>query len=118
MTTQDLVRNKRYVEVLAARAELLVQIAGENQRLRNELNFSIFVDTPLDICLMRRIKRDVNERGRSMDSVMAQYQKTVRPMFLQCIEPSKQYADIIVPRGGKNRIAIDILKAKISQFFE
>ena len=87
-------------------------------RLRNELNFSIFVDTPLDICLMRRIKRDVNERGRSMDSVMAQYQKTVRPMFLQVIEPSKQYADIIVPRGGKNRIAIDILKAKISQFFE
>lgn len=83
-------------------------------RLRNELNFSIFVDTPLDICL----KRDVNERGRSMESVMAQYQKTVRPMFLQFIEPSKQYADIIVPRGGKNRIAIDILKAKISQFFE
>ncbi|PKH20148.1 uridine kinase [Enterobacterales bacterium CwR94] len=87
-------------------------------RLRNELNFSIFVDTPLDICLMRRMKRDVNERGRSMDSVMAQYQKTVRPMFLQFIEPSKQYADIIVPRGGKNRIAIDILKAKITQFFE
>ena len=60
------------------------------------MNFSIFVDTPLDICLMRRMKRDVNERGRSMDSVMAQYQKTVRPMFLQFIEPSKQYADIIV----------------------
>ncbi|ATA24719.1 uridine kinase [Brenneria goodwinii] len=87
-------------------------------RLRDELNFSIFVDTPLDICLMRRMRRDVNERGRSMDSVMEQYQKTVRPMFMQFIEPSKQYADIIVPRGGKNRIAIDILKAKISQFFE
>ncbi|WP_294902771.1 uridine kinase [Tatumella sp. UBA2305] len=87
-------------------------------RLREEMSFSIFVDTPLDICLMRRMKRDVNERGRSMDSVMTQYQKTVRPMFLQFIEPSKQYADIIVPRGGKNRIAIDILKAKINQFFE
>lgn len=87
-------------------------------RLREEMNFSIFVDTPLDICLMRRMKRDVNERGRSMDSVMSQYQKTVRPMFLQFIEPSRQYADIIVPRGGKNRIAIDILKAKINQFFE
>lgn len=61
-------------------------------RLRNELNFSIFVDTPLDICLMRRIKRDVNERGRSMDSVMAQYQKTVRPMFLQFIEPSSWFS--------------------------
>ncbi|MFP9227663.1 uridine kinase [Pectobacterium cacticida] len=87
-------------------------------RLRDELNFSIFVDTPLDICLLRRLRRDVNERGRSLESVMEQYQKTVRPMFLQFIEPSKQYADIIVPRGGKNRIAIDILKAKISQFFE
>ncbi|WP_216782341.1 uridine kinase [Candidatus Profftia tarda] len=87
-------------------------------RLRNELNFSIFVDTPLDICLMRRIRRDVKERGRSMDSVMDQYQRTVRPMFLQFIEPSKQYVDIIVPRGGKNRIAIDILKAKISEFFK
>ncbi len=87
-------------------------------RLRGELSFSIFVDTPLDICLLRRMRRDVNERGRSMESVMEQYQKTVRPMFLQFIEPSKQYADIIVPRGGKNRIAIDILKAKISQFFE
>lgn len=87
-------------------------------RLRQEMNFSIFVDTLLDICFMRRMKRDVNERGRSMDSVMTQYQKTVRPMFLQFIEPSKQYADIIVSRGGKNRIAIDILKAKISQFFQ
>ncbi|VFP79880.1 uridine kinase [Candidatus Erwinia haradaeae] len=89
-----------------------------NAKLRQEMNFSIFVDTSLDICLIRRMKRDVNERGRSMDSVMAQYQKTVRPMFLQFIEPCKQYADIIVPRGGKNRIAIDILKAKINQFFE
>ncbi|WP_340610562.1 uridine kinase [Xenorhabdus bharatensis] len=89
-----------------------------DKRLRQELDFSIFVDTPLDICLMRRIKRDVNERGRSLDSVMDQYKKTVRPMFLQFIEPSKQYADIIVPRGGKNRVAIDILKAKIGQFCE
>lgn len=86
-------------------------------RLRQEMNFSIFVDTPLDICLLRRMQRDVNERARSMDSVITQYQETVRPMFLQFIEPSKQYADIIVPRGGRNRIAIDILKAKICQFF-
>ena len=89
-----------------------------DSRLRDELSFSIFVDTPLDICLLRRVKRDVNERGRTLDSVMSQYQKTVRPMFMQFIEPSKHYADIIVPRGGKNRIAIDILKAKIHQFFE
>lgn len=86
-------------------------------RLRAEMNLAVFIDTPSDICLLRRMQRDVNERGRSMDSVMSQYEKTVRPMFLQFIEPSKQYADIIVPRGGKNRIAIDILKAKINQFF-
>lgn len=89
-----------------------------NAVLRQEMNFSIFVDTPLDICLIRRMKRDIHERGRSMDSVIMQYQQTVRPMFLQFIEPAKQYADIIVPRGGKNRIAIDILKAKINQFFK
>ena len=79
----------------------------------NKVDSSIFMDTPLDICLVRRLERDVQERGRTMQSVLEQYQQTVRPMFLQFIEPSKQYADIIVPRGGKNRIAIEILKARI-----
>ena len=73
---------------------------------------------PKKVIILEGILLLTDARLRSMDSVMAQYQKTVRPMFLQFIEPSKQYADIIVPRGGKNRIAIDILKAKISQFFE
>ncbi|WP_288428971.1 uridine kinase [uncultured Pantoea sp.] len=116
------VEHTRTQETLQIKPKKVIILEGilllTDARLRQELNFSIFVDTPLDICLMRRMKRDVNERGRSMDSVMSQYQKTVRPMFLQFIEPSKQYADIIVPRGGKNRIAIDILKAKINQFFE
>ncbi|MBY6185460.1 uridine kinase [Marinobacter hydrocarbonoclasticus] len=83
--------------------------------LRKQMHASIFMDTPLDICLMRRLVRDVEERGRTMDSVLTQYTHTVRPMFMQFIEPSKQHADIIVPRGGKNRIAIDILKANIMQ---
>ena len=74
-----------------------------DKRLREQMDFSIFVDTPLDICLMRRIRRDVNERGRTLDSVIAQYNKTVRPMYLQFIEPTKQYADIIVPRAVKPR---------------
>lgn len=112
----------RTAETILIRPKKVIILEGilllTDERLLQEMNFSIFVDTPLDICLIRRIRRDVNERGRSMDSVMTQYQKTVRPMFLQFIEPSKQYADIIVLRGGKNRIAIDILKAKISQFFE
>ncbi|SIQ76189.1 uridine kinase [Aeromonas sp. RU39B] len=82
-------------------------------RLRDLMDATIFMDTPLDICLIRRLVRDVQDRGRTMESVLKQYQKTVRPMFLQFIEPSKQYADVIVPRGGKNRIAIDMLKARI-----
>lgn len=81
--------------------------------LREVMDASVFMDTPLDICFLRRLTRDVEERGRTMESVIGQYKKTVRPMFLQFIEPSKQYADIIVPRGGKNRIATDILKARI-----
>lgn len=89
-----------------------------DESIRNELNVSIFVDAPLDICFIRRLQRDMVERGRSMESVITQYRKTVRPMFLQFIEPSKQYADIIVPKGGKNRIAIDILKAQIKQLLK
>ncbi len=81
--------------------------------LREQLHASIFMDTPLDICLLRRLTRDVAERGRTMESVLQQYQETVRPMYIQFIEPSKQHADLIIPRGGKNRIAIDMLKAKI-----
>ncbi|WP_028022768.1 uridine kinase [Enterovibrio calviensis] len=87
-------------------------------RLRELMHASIFMDTPLDICLLRRVKRDVAERGRTMESVLQQYQNTVRPMFMQFIEPSKQYADIIVPRGGKNRIAIDVLKAHIAKLLK
>ncbi|MFI3247039.1 MAG: uridine kinase [Ferrimonas sp.] len=89
-----------------------------NQALREQMHASVFMDTPLDICFMRRLQRDVEERGRLMESVIAQYKQTVRPMFLQFIEPSKQHADIIVPRGGKNRIAIDMLKAKIRQLLK
>jgi uridine kinase len=82
-------------------------------KLRELIDTSVFMDTPLDICFLRRLTRDVAERGRTMETVISQYKRTVRPMFLQFIEPSKQYADIIVPRGGKNRIATDILKARI-----
>ncbi len=86
--------------------------------IRNIIHASVFMDTPLDICFVRRLQRDVAERGRTMDSVIEQYNHTVRPMFLQFIEPSKQYADLIVPRGGKNRFAIDTLKAKICQLLD
>lgn len=89
-----------------------------DEEIRDQINVSIFVDAPLDICFIRRLQRDMQERGRSMESVVSQYRETVRPMFLQFVEPSKQYADIIVPKGGKNRIAINILKAQIKQLLD
>ncbi len=85
------------------------------QKLRELMDIRIFMETALDICLIRRMKRDMNERGRSLDSVLKQYEETVRPMYLQFIEPSKRYADIIVPRGGGNRIAIDMIQAKMRE---
>lgn len=84
-------------------------------KLRNLMDIRIFMDTSLDICFIRRLKRDIHERGRSIDSVIKQYEETVRPMYMQFIEPSKRYADLIVPRGGGNRIAIDMIKAKMRE---
>lgn len=84
-------------------------------KLRKMMDIRIYMDTPLDICLIRRLKRDMLERGRTLDSVLEQYLTTVRPMYLQFTEPSKRYADIIVPRGGENRIAIDMIKAKMRE---
>ncbi len=89
-----------------------------DKRLREIMDIRIFMDTALDICLVRRLKRDIKERGRSIDSVLKQYDETVRPMFLQFIDPSKRYADLIVPRGGGNRIAIDMIKAKMRELLK
>ena len=82
-------------------------------RLRDLMDIKVFIDTAFDICLIRRLKRDINERGRTVESVLTQYMNTVRPMYFQFIEPSKRYADIIIPQGGKNKVAIDILTTKI-----
>lgn len=83
--------------------------------LRDLMDIRIYMETSLDICLIRRLKRDINERGRSLDSVLKQYEETVRPMYMQFIDPSKRHADLIVPRGGGNRIAIDMIKAKMRE---
>jgi uridine kinase len=85
------------------------------ESLRNLMDIRIYMDAPLDICLLRRLKRDIMERERTLESVIEQYEQTVRPMYLQFIEPSKRYADLIVPRGGENRIAIDMIKAKMRE---
>jgi uridine kinase len=84
-----------------------------DEALRSKMDVRIFMDTPLDICLLRRLQRDVQERGRSITGVLEQYEHTVRPMYFQFIEPSKRFADIIVPKGGENRIAIDLIKSNI-----
>jgi len=86
-----------------------------NPQLRGCFDIKVYMDTPLDICLIRRIERDTQERDRSLDSITNQYLTTVRPMYYQFIEPSKAWADIVVTRGGKNRMAIEVLKAKIRQ---
>ena len=73
----------------------------------------LFVDTDADIRLIRRLKRDITERGRTVESVIKQYQSTVRPMHLEFVEPSKRYADVIIPEGGFNTAALDMVVARI-----
>jgi uridine kinase len=89
-----------------------------NAPLRELMDLRVFVDTALDICFIRRLKRDITERGRTVDSVICQYRETVRPMYFRFIEPSKQYADIIIPRGGKNTVAIDLLSTRINAMLD
>ena len=86
----------------------------EDKRLRDLMDIKLFVDTDDDIRIIRRIKRDMEERGRSLDSVIEQYTSVVKPMFHQFIEPTKRYADIIIPEGASNVVAIDLINTKIA----
>lgn len=85
----------------------------EDKRLRDLMDIKIFVDTDADVRIIRRIRRDIQERNRTLDSVIEQYFNTVRPAHLQFIEPYKRYADVIIPEGGYNKVAIDIMVAKV-----
>ena len=87
----------------------------ENQPLRDLMDIKIFVDTDADVRLCRRIKRDVNKRGRTLESVLTQYQTTVKPMHEKYVEPSKRFADIVVPEGGKNTVALDMIMGRIQR---
>jgi uridine kinase len=86
--------------------------------IRKYFDIKIFVDTDPDVRMIRRINRDVKDRGRTLESVIEQYLNTVRPMHIQFVEPTKQFTDIIIPRGGKNEIAMDIIIAKIRTLIE
>ena len=87
------------------------------KEIRDLMTIKIFVDTPSDIRVLRRIKRDVNKRERSIDSVMTQYEETVRPMFIEFVSPTQRYADIIIPYGGKNKISIDTIVTTIKKYY-
>ena len=90
----------------------------ENEALRDLMDIRIFVDTDADIRLCRRVKRDVNKRGRSLESVLTQYQQTVKPMYEKYVEPSKKYAHILVPEGGKNTIAQEFIISLLEKHLE
>lgn len=90
----------------------------EDERLRQRMDIKVYVDTDADERFIRRLRRDLVERGRSIDSVIDQYLGSVRPMHLQFIEPTKRYADVILPEGGANHVAIDLLASKIRAILE
>jgi uridine kinase len=90
----------------------------QEKSIRDLLDIKIYVDTDADVRIIRRLQRDINERGRTVDSVINQYMNIVRPMHMQFIEPTKRYADIIIPEGGHNRVAIDMMVANIKQFLK
>lgn len=116
------VTHSRAPEALTIEPQKVVIVEGimvlYEPKLRELLDIKIFVDTDTDIRFIRRLKRDIFERGRAIDGVINQYMKTVRPMHETFVEPSKRYADIIVPEGGKNVVAIDILRAKIKSLMK
>ena len=86
----------------------------ENEKLRNLMDIKVFVDTDDDVRILRRIRRDIEERGRTLDSVITQYMDAVKPMYHQFIEPTKRYADVIIPEGVSNTVGVDILTTKIA----
>ncbi|SDE40598.1 uridine kinase [Bhargavaea beijingensis] len=90
----------------------------DDARLRELMDIKLFVDTDADLRIIRRIQRDIEERGRSISSVIGQYLSVVRPMHNQFIEPTKRYADLIIPEGGENKVAIDLMVTKIKTILE
>jgi uridine kinase len=113
----DYTRHARLKETQPVGDHLVIVLEGilifGDEELRDLMDIKLFIDADADVRLVRRIERDVRERGRSIETILRQYQTTVRPMHLQFVEPSKRYADLIVPEGGHNRVAIDLMKVKI-----
>lgn len=115
----DFVAHRRTAETVRVEARPVILLEGillfVELPLRQLLDFKIFVDTDSDVRLIRRIHRDIQERGRTLEDVIRQYLETVRPMHLEFVEPSKRWADVIVPEGGENRVALGMVIARLEQ---
>ncbi len=118
----DYAMHTRSEEVIKVEPKEVIILEGililEDERLRNLMDMKLYVDTDADLRIIRRLFRDIKERGRTMDSVIEQYVNVVRPMHNQFIEPTKRYADIIIPEGGHNFVAIDLMVTKIQTILE
>lgn len=117
--TYDFTTHTRLTECIRVKAQPVIVLDGilvlAEPALRARMDIKIYVDTDDDIRLLRRIRRDMKKRGRSIDSILDQYERTVRPMHIEYVEPSKRHADVIIPRGGHNQVAIDMVVARISE---
>jgi uridine kinase len=115
----DFKTNTRLTETRRVEPSPIVIVEGilifADHRLLEQMDIKVFVDTPDDIRFIRRLRRDLAERGRTLESVIEQYIGTVRPMHMQFVEPSKRYADVIIPEGGYNLVSIDLLSGKIRE---
>jgi len=115
----DFATHRRAEEILHIEPRPVIVVEGilvfVERALREHLDLKLFVDTPADIRVFRRIRRDLEQRGRDFASVREQYYATVRPMHLQFVEPSKAYADLIIPEGGRNQVALDLILAKLTR---
>lgn len=114
----DYNRHLRHEETILIEPKPIIIIDGilvlAETALADLMDIKIFVDTDGDVRLLRRIRRDIEERGRSIENILTQYEKTVRPMYIQFVEPSKRRADVIIPRGGHNHVAIEMVVARIN----
>jgi uridine kinase len=115
----DFVHHHRRAETVRVEPRPVVLVEGillfVEPAVRGLLDFKIYVDTDPDVRLVRRLRRDIAERGRTMEDVLRQYLSTVRPMHLEFVEPSKRWADVIVPEGGENRVALEMVAARVEQ---
>jgi len=118
----DFVRHRRTPRTRRVEPRPVVLLEGilifAEPALRDLLDFKVFVDTDSDIRLIRRLRRDMSERGRTVQDVLRQYLETVRPMHQEFVEPSKRWADVIIPEGGENRVALEMVVARVEQLLD